>query len=124
MLTNIARSPHLHPAILRTCKRIFEEAASVLHQRNLFIYQSYNSAAHEGVLPLKSDRSWDIIKNQYHCTPTYARPGPITSCSHRIQHLELRLDGECDYRLAMAMLTDVLAPHNMLKTLNLDIWDI
>ena len=124
MLTIMARILNLHPAILRTCKVIYEEAASILTQRNLIIYQSYPSATHEGALTLKLDRSWDMVKNQYHCTPTYAPARPITPRSHRVQHLEFRLDGEDDYELAMAMLTDVLAPHNMPKTLSLEIWDI
>ena len=124
MLTNMARTLHLHPAILRICKAIYEEAASILTQRNIFICQSYDSATYDLILPHSPDRSWDSVKNQYHCAPTYAPTGPITSRSHGIQHLEVRLDGQDDYKIAMAMLTDVLAPHNMLKTFNLEIWDV
>ena len=142
MLTNMARDRHLHPAILRTCKTIFEEAASVLTQRNLFIYQSYHSLGSDRALPYtsnrnwdiilnqyrcppdRSERSWDIIKTQYRCPPTYGLPRHITSRSHPIWHLEIRLDGENDYDVVMGVLNYVLAPHNMLRTLELEMWDI
>ena len=120
----MARLLHLHPAILRTCKAIYEEAASILTQRNVFIYQSYDSATYDIILPHTPDRSWDSVKNQYDVAPTYAPAGPITSRSHPIRHLEIRLDGEIDYQVAMAMLNNVLALQNMLKTLELEMWDI
>lgn len=124
LLIITARLLHLHPAILRTCKAIYEEAASILTQRNICIYQSYDSAIYDIIIPHSPDRSWDSVKHQCHCAPTYTLAGPITSRSHGIQHLEVRLDGQDDYKIAMAMLADVLAPYNMLKTFNLEIWDI
>ena len=112
----------MHPNILRTCKTIFEEASSILIQRNHFVYHSMKNSLHLKMLRTRWDRSWEIMLNRYHCNPPHSFPSGLGGSSHRIRHLDIRLADFADLRTVYATLPHFLYAQNTLKTLNLELW--
>ena len=118
---NGRRTLQLHPNILRTCKTIFEEASSVLIQRNHFVYHSARNSLHLQMRRARRDRSWDVMLNRYHCNPPHY-PSGLGGSSHRIRHLDIRLFDYVDLRTVNSTLPHLLYAQNTLKTLNLEVW--
>lgn len=115
------RALRLHPEILRTCNSIFEEASSILIQKNHFVYHSVRNSPNLKMSRTRRDRSWDIMLGRYHCNPPHFTSG-LGSSSHRIRYLDIRLADFVDLRTVYSTLPHMLDAQNTLKTLNLELW--
>ena len=111
----------LHPEILRTCKTIFEEASSILIQKNHFVYHSVRNSLYLKMSRTRRDRSWDIMLGRYHCNPPHF-PSGLGGSSHHIRHLDIRLGDSGDSTKGISTLPHMLYEQNALKTLNLELW--
>ena len=118
----VHRTLKLLPNILCTCKTIFEEASSVLIQRNRFVYHSMKNSLHLKMPRTRWDRSWEIMLNRYHCNPPHYFLSGLGGSSHRIRHLDIRLADFADLRTVYTTLPHFLYAQNTLKTLNLELW--